>query len=406
MSTQWEPVAVADLLDTVSYAAAGKVPSSKIMPAGKHPVIDQGRRLIAGWTDDDDVVIDGPLPVVVFGDHTRALKFVDFPFARGADGTQILRPKPGVDPLFFYYACRGIPLASRGYNRHFTLLKESVVELPADEAEQRSIGRVLRHVEMAADRHTLLVETTRELKRAAMTHLFTRGLSGEPSQDSEIGTIPARWVVEPLDMHHTVASGTTPARRNPQYWDDGVVPWVKTAEVNYCVISSTEEKLSVAAINDGAAKIFPSGTLLLAMYGQGVTRGKVALLGVDAACNQACAAITSTDGVVDVKYLYHFLTARYDEVRELAHGGQQQNLNLDLVRAIPVLYPPDKREQAAVVSVLDACDTKLALHERAAELFNQLFDGLLNALMSQRVQVTQCDTSLLKDVEQVIGVAS
>src|SRR5216683_1719237 len=110
MAGNWIQVTVAEVLEPMPLAGAAKIPSTAYKPTGRYPVVDQGRRLVAGWTDDDDAVIDDPLPIVVFGDHTRALKFVDFPFARGADGTQILRPVTGVDPLFFYYACRAIPL--------------------------------------------------------------------------------------------------------------------------------------------------------------------------------------------------------------------------------------------------------------------------------------------------------
>ena len=184
------------------------------------------------------------------------------------------------------------------------------------------------------------------------------------------------------------------------------MPWVKTAEVDYCVITETEEHISAVAIADGAAKVFSAGTLLLAMYGQGVTRGKVAVLGIDAACNQACAAITRTDGTVETRYLYHFLASRYDAIRELAHGGQQQNLNLDIVRDIPIAYPLDKREQAELVAVLDACDVKRKLHERVQDVLQRLFDQLLQALMTRHVRVEDFDLSALQGTDRLAGAAS
>jgi type I restriction enzyme S subunit len=406
MTEEWIRVALADVLDSTPLAGTAKIPATEYKPTGLYPVVDQGRGLIAGWTDDDDAVISEPLPLVVFGDHTRALKFVDFPFARGADGTQVLRPVTGVDPLFLYYACRAVPLASRGYNRHFSTLKESLIDVPRDEDKQKEIASILRLVELTAQRHERLSATMHELKTATMKQLFTQGIQSETREDSALGPIPLHWVVERLAMHHKVASGTTPPRSNPNYWNDGSVPWVKTAEVDYRVIADTEEHVSATAVTDGAAKVFPAGTLLLAMYGQGVTRGKVALLGIDAACNQACAAITGTDETVDIKFLYHFLTARYDAIRELAHGGQQQNLNLDIVREIQIAYPPDKQEQAELVAVLDACDVKRALHDHADELLRRIFDQLLKALMSQQVRVDQCDLSVLQDVGGLAGNAS
>ena len=181
----------------MSLAGTAKIPSTAYKPTGRYPVVDQGRGLVAGWTDKEEAVIDGPLPIVVFGDHTRALKFVDFPFARGADGTQLLRPIAGVDPLFFYYACRAIPLASRGYNRHFSALKESVIDLPSDEDEQRGIAGILRFLEHSVERHMQLSSTMRELKAAAMNQLFTHGSIPTVTHGrTNPGRFPAHWVVE------------------------------------------------------------------------------------------------------------------------------------------------------------------------------------------------------------------
>src|SRR5205085_1756875 len=118
--------------------------------------------------------------------------------------------------------------------------------------------------------------------------------------------------VESIDDRYNVTSGTTPSRSNRAYWDGGTIPWVKTAEVQYAVIHATSEHITQAALDSGAARIFPERTLLLAMYGQGVTRGKVAMLGIAAACNQACAALTPKDSLLALRYLYHFLTWRYE----------------------------------------------------------------------------------------------
>jgi hypothetical protein len=87
------------------------------------PIIDQGKDCIAGYTDNEDLVYKGNLPVIIFGDHTRIFKFIDFPFVQGADGIKILYPDESkVEPLFFYYLLRYIDVPSRGYNRHFSLL--------------------------------------------------------------------------------------------------------------------------------------------------------------------------------------------------------------------------------------------------------------------------------------------
>lgn len=228
-----------------------------------------------------------------------------------------------------------------------------------------------------------------------MRVLFARGLRGEPQKETEIGLIPESWSAEPLRAHHSVASGGTPSRGNPAYWVGGTIPWVKTTEVDYRLIGGTQEHITPAGLAESAAKLLPAGTLLLAMYGQGVTRGRVAILGIDAACNQACAAIRAIDDRIDGKYLYHYLVSRYGEIRQLAHGGQQQNLNLDIVRDLPVVFPTDKAEQNDIVAILDALERKIDLHQQKRVVLEDLFEALLHKLMTGEIAVDDLDLSAL-----------
>jgi len=105
-----------------------QIPTADILPSGQFPVVDQGQAFIAGYSDAAERVIRNGLPLVIFGDHTRCLKFVDFPFILGADGTKVLKPREDLfDAKFFYYALLSLDIPNRGYNRHFTLLKEKKV---------------------------------------------------------------------------------------------------------------------------------------------------------------------------------------------------------------------------------------------------------------------------------------
>ena len=391
--TEWP---IATVGNCIKHFTLGKTPTihtRDYKSSGTYPIVDQGQNLIAGWTDDDSGLISTNLPVVVFGDHTRAFKYVNFPFVRGADGTQLLRPKSGIEPLFFYYACRALDLPSRGYNRHFKLLKEKEIPTPPLQ-EQRGIARTLKRIDDALLIQDKQIQTVMDLKGAAMRTLFTRGLRGEAQKETEIGLVPASWHIESMDDHFSVVSGGTPSRRISEFWN-GPIPWVKTTEIDYCIIQETEEHITRAALEQSAAKLLEPGTLLLAMYGQGVTRGKVALLGIDAACNQACAAIRAHDDVVNVSFLYHFLSFRYEGIRRLAHGGQQQNLNLNIVRGLPVSYPADKNEQHGIVDILDAIDRKIDLHRRKRTVLGDLFKALLHKLMTGEIRAADFELHAL-----------
>ena len=251
-------------------------------------------------------------------------------------------------------------------------------------------------VHEAISRSERLVEEGQVLKRAAMETLFTCGLRGETQKETEIGPVPKSWELKPLCDHFSVVSGGTPSRRISEFWHNGAIPWVKTTEIDYCVIQEIEEYITQAGLDQSAAKLLPPGTLLLAMYGQGVTRGKVAILGVEATCNQACAAIAPKDCVVDAKYLYHFLSFRYESIRQLAHGGQQQNLNLEIVRNLPIAIPEDKDSQREIVFILDAIDRKINLHRRKRAVLGDLFKVLLHKLMTGEVSIGELDFSGIK----------
>jgi type I restriction enzyme S subunit len=110
--------------------------------AGKIPVIDQGHDTIGGYTDDEDMAFDGELPVILFGDHTRSLKYVVKRFAVGAEGVKILRPCVRYFPKFFYYLLRSLQIPSRGYSRHFQFLRKFHLPLAPDEQQKSIVAEI------------------------------------------------------------------------------------------------------------------------------------------------------------------------------------------------------------------------------------------------------------------------
>jgi type I restriction enzyme S subunit len=141
-----------------------QLPSALIKEKGRWPVIDQGQAFVSGFTDDESKLIREGLPLVIFGDHTRCVKFVDFPFVLGADGTKALKvDEKKLRPKFFYYALAALEIPSRGYNRHFTLLKEKRIKRPDFPVQDAAIDRFI-----AIDRKISI----NQRKHAALSALF------------------------------------------------------------------------------------------------------------------------------------------------------------------------------------------------------------------------------------------
>lgn len=136
-----------------------------------------------------------------------------------------------------------------------------------------------------------------------------------------------------------ISSGGTPDRDTPSYWG-GDIPWVKTTQIQNCFIHSgdVDEWITQDGLKHSAAKMVPKGTILMAMYGQGKTRGQVAILGLDATVNQACAAI-ELDAEVSRDYVFQQLQFRYKAIRALSNTGSQENLNAGLIREIGFPLP-------------------------------------------------------------------
>jgi type I restriction enzyme S subunit len=260
--------------------------------------------------------------------------------------------------------------------------------------EQKKIAHILSTVQRAIEAQERIIQTTTELKKALMHKLFTEGLRHEPQKQTEIGPVPESWEVCKVGDVAKIQSGGTPTRETAENWSGGTIPWVKTGEINYCVIHDAEEKITPTGLANSSARLYPKGTLLMAMYGQGITRGRVGLLGIEAATNQACASITPTDKKrVSSVFLYYFFEYHYEDLRKLGHGANQRNMNAALIRSFPLMFPKAD-EQAAVVTTLESLDEKRVLHERKKTQLQDLFRTLLHELMTAKTRVHELEFHL------------
>jgi type I restriction enzyme S subunit len=198
-------------------------------------------------------------------------------------------------------------------------------------------------------------------------------------KQTDIGLVPVDWEVTPLGELATVSAGGTPSRAQPQYWN-GSIPWVTTSELDFYTITSTQQSITLDGLNNSAAKLVPPGTLLIALYGQGKTRGKIGILGIEAATNQACAAI-SLRSSVSTKFVFHFLASQYENIRRLSNTGNQENLNGALVRSIAILCPP-LDEQRLIATALDDVDALLEGLDRLIAKKRDLKQAALQQLLS------------------------
>jgi type I restriction enzyme S subunit len=158
---------------------------------------------------------------------------------------------------------------------------------------------------------------------------------------------------------------------------------VRTAEICFDVITETSERVTKKAVAETGLRVYPPGSVLLAMYGEGVTRGRSAILGTHATVNQAAAAIVCDPAKIDYRYLYYWLEGHYEEIRKIGQGSNQTNLNSALVSAIQ-LPLPSVEEQRRIVAPIEAFDAKHKLDVSELEKLRTLRRGIVDGLLAGR----------------------
>ena len=237
-------------------------------------------------------------------------------------------------------------------------------EIPLPEVEEQR--RIVAEIEKQFSRLDEAVANLKRVKanvkryKAAVLADAVEGrlVSGADSSDTsgpaaegpsvESG-LPPRWRWVAVGELARVGTGATPSRSKSAYWNGGDVPWVTSTAVNEPYVDAATEFVTRAALAETNLTLYPPGTLLVAMYGEGKTRGKCTELRIAATTNQALAALQTSEGLR--RYLKLFLDHSYEDMRKVASGGVQPNLNLGLVRALRVRLPPDDEQHRIVAEV-------------------------------------------------------
>jgi type I restriction enzyme M protein len=167
---------------------------------------------------------------------------------------------------------------------------------------------------------------------------------------------PSHWITTPISKIATVSQGGTPSRSNPAFWD-GDIPWIKSGEVRNNRITETEEKITKEGTKK--SRVCKKGTILLAMTGQGYTRGRTSILDIDSATNQSCAQINIFETNLLPEFLWYYLQSRYLQIRSIRHGGGQPGINTTNIGDIEIAYPPTPEEQLKIIKEIEKAIPKV-----------------------------------------------
>jgi type I restriction enzyme, S subunit len=277
------------------------------------------------------------------------------------------RPLAGIEPGFVMWMLNSPPMHRQAA---FTIkgigrprlglggIRQLRLALPPLPEQRRIVAAIEEHLSRIDAARVSLYRVQRLVERWRASALAT--LSHHEAPQRRI-----------RDVAH-VGSGATPKRDRRDYWIDGDVPWVTSGQLTQPFVTEPAAFITQKALRETSCRVWPKGTLLIAMYGEGKTRGHCSQLLIDAATNQACAAIQIEDPEVDPSFLKLYLNASYRANRSLAAGGVQPNLSLGLIKDMSFPCPPRNEQRAIVASI----DRQL---EHAANLGVAVAKALTNA---------------------------
>ena len=249
------------------------------------------------------------------------------------------------------------------------------VKVPVKD-EQQKIGNFFKQLDDTIALHQRKLDLLKETKKGFLQKMFPK--NGAKVPEIRFPGFTEDWEQRKLGEVATISSGGTPNRETPSYWN-GDIPWATTTEVNYQIIKKTNEKITFEGLNNSSAKLMPKGTILMAMYGQGKTRGQVGILGIKSTTNQANANIVVNNHTNNF-FVYQQLVKNYEEIRKSANEGGQANLSLSIVKNLNISWTSNLEEQQKIGSFFKQLDDTIALHQRKLDLLKETKKGFLQKM--------------------------
>lgn len=378
----WVKLSIEETIDKTG--AFVKLKSKDYFEIGDFPVIDQGDKFISGYINDESLLYQGELPVIIFGDHTRNVKFIDFPFAAGADGTKILKPKSFYNPKFYHYYFKSLSVPDLGYSRHFSILKEIEFPLPPLAEQNRIVTKLdalftqLETIKTSMAKVPLLLKDFRQ-------QVLTQAVTGKLTEEWRIGKELEDWkeyilldviIEKPRNgfspkaveyetpVKSLTLSATTSGKFNPLHvkYLEIEAPnltshlWLKKDDI-LIQRSNSLDYVGTAAIYDGTDFDFIYPDIMM--------------------------KVRANDKILN-KFLFYSLSSKtikeYFKNNASGTAGNMPKINQETVSRTPINLPP-LEEQQEIVSRVESLFAKAYVIEKQYETLKAKIDSLPQAIL-------------------------
>lgn len=389
----WVEAAIGDVFevnpkhpnDTIRNQSVSFVPMPAVNEHSGTIVAGTDRTLSEVWAGythfaEGDVIFAKITPCMENGKAAVAAGLTNG-LACGSTEFFVFRPEDGIDAHYLWRFLRQDSFRANAEQNMSGAVGQRRVPRPYLEAHSLPLPPAAEQRRIVAKLDALTARIARaraELDRVPKLaeHLRIRAIRREFASHDECE-------ISALESLCRVGTGSTPKRGDIRYYQDGNIPWITSGAVNDRSITEPSELITDTAIKETNCKVFPVGSLVVALYGEGKTRGKVAEMQIAAATNQALAVLHTFDrSRIEPDWIRIFLEARYEETRLEAAGGVQPNLNLGIVKAIRIPVPTLSAQRAGIQRVKEL-RTRADRLEAEASRARKLLDRLESAILAR-----------------------
>lgn len=277
------------------------------------------------------------------------------------------------------------------------IVKSIPINLPVDIQEQNHIAQILSKADETISQTETLIAKYQRIKTGLMQDLLTKGIDEQGNIRSKNThkfivkngiEVPEEWETVELEdsRFFNLATGGTPSTEVKEYWENGTIPWMSSGEVHKKEIWFTDTFISESGFQNSNARYYPADSIIIALAGQGKTRGTVAINKVELTSNQSIAAIIPNKAFVEPYFLFYYLESQYDRLRSISAGAGRAGLSLTIISKVRIPLPK-KEEQERICGIIKGVDNQTNNNIIISKKLSLIKTGLMQDLLSGKVRV-------------------
>ena len=368
--SEWEYQPFIDVFEAL-VTRNHQIKTRDVLTKGLFPVVDQGQSQIAGFSNESEKLIEVHQGVIVYGDHTTTVKFIDFQFIVGADGTKVLSSKKGDNIKYLYYCLTFSNVPSEGYKRHYSIVKQLRIPVPSCE-EQQKIADFLSSVDTRIEQLEKKKSLLEQFKKGLMQKLFSQEIRFKDDQGEEY----PEWEIKFIGDISEVKRGASPRPiTSPKWFDENSkIGWVRISDVTRSnrYLTKTMQYLSNEGVKQ--SRLLSKGSIVMSIC---ATIGKPIYINFDVCIHDGFVVFENLK--VKKEYLYYFLEKIQKRWYRYGQPGTQVNLNTGIVSR-EVIQIPTQPEQQKIANFLSSIDKNVELIAKQIEHTREFKRGLLHQM--------------------------